>query len=269
MRSPRRIVFLIGVLGSCVLVAYAQSPNRNPELDLGVQAYKNAKYEEAIFHFEKAVANEPANVTAHMYLATAYAQNFIPGVDTPDNLRSGQAAITQYKQLLVLDSSNANATKAIAYLYLQMKKFDLAKQYYRKASKIDPNDPENYYSMGVIEWTQTYQPRMETRAKLELKPEQSMINHTECWRVRDLNQERVADGIEMLKKAIERRPEYDDAMAYMNLMYRERADIQCGDSKASDADLKTADEWVDLTLAVKKRKAGKKERKSAVPNEKP
>ena len=81
--------------------------------------------------------------------------------------------------------------------------------------------------MGVIDWTQTYQPRMETRAKLELKPEQSMINHTECWRVRDLNQEHVGDGIERLKKAIELRPDYGDAMAYRNLMYRERADIQC------------------------------------------
>ena len=46
-------------------------------------------------------------------------------------------------------------------------------------------------------------------------------------------------------------------MAYMNLMYRERADIQCGDAKAYAADLKTADDWVDLTLGTKKRKAEK------------
>ena len=40
----------------------------------------------------------------------------------------------------------------------------------------------------------------------------------------------------------------------MNLMYRERADIQCSDAKAYAADLKTADDWVDLTIATKKRK---------------
>ena len=33
----------------------------------------------------------------------------------------------------------------------------------------------------------------------------------------------------MLEKALELRPDYDDAMAYMNLMYRERADLQCDD----------------------------------------
>ena len=46
-------------------------------------------------------------------------------------------------------------------------------------------------------------------------------------------------------------------MAYMNLLYRRRGDLQCGDEGARSADLKTADEWVDKTLAVKKAKADK------------
>jgi hypothetical protein len=48
-------------------------------------------------------------------------------------------------------------------------------------------------------------------------------------------------------------------MAYMNLMYRERADIQCGDPKAYTADIKSADSWVDMTISVKERKARQKE----------
>jgi hypothetical protein len=43
----------------------------------------------------------------------------------------------------------------------------------------------------------------------------------------------------------------------MNLLYRERADVQCADPAARAADLKTADEWVDKTMAVKKAKAEK------------
>ena len=46
-------------------------------------------------------------------------------------------------------------------------------------------------------------------------------------------------------------------MAYLNLMYRERADVQCDDPAARAADLKTADEWVDKTMATKKAKAEK------------
>ena len=52
-------------------------------------------------------------------------------------------------------------------------------------------------------------------------------------------------------------------MAYMNLMYRERADVQCDDLVAREADLKTADDWVDKTMACKKAKAEKKEGSSS------
>jgi len=67
----------------------------------------------------------------------------------------------------------------------------------------------------------------------------------------------VREGIDNLTKALQLRPDYDDAMAYLNLMYRERADIQCTDPAARSADLKTADEWVDKTMATKKAKAEK------------
>ena len=64
----------------------------------------------------------------------------------------------------------------------------------------------------------------------------------------------IQDGIEQLTKAIELRPDYDDAMAYMNLMYRERADVECNDLAAREQDLKAADNWVDKTIADKKTK---------------
>ena len=84
----------------------------------------------------------------------------------------GQNAIDQYKAVLERDPKNINSVKGIAYLYLQMKKFEDAKRYYRKAIELDPNDPEPYYSVAVIDWTQSYQPRMEERAKVGLKPDE-------------------------------------------------------------------------------------------------
>ena len=257
----RRLCLTLASFGLMLIsVAAAQSSSGSTELDLGVQAYKQAKYEEAIFHFERAVQNEPSNINARLYLATTYAQQYIPGADTPDNNAMGKKAIEQYKQVVDLDSSQINAVKGLAYLYLQMKKFDEAREFYRRATELDPLDPEGYYSIGVIDWTQTYQPRQELRATLNLRPDQRLIKHSECWQVRDANRERVADGMDMLSKALKLRPDYDDAMAYMNLMYRERADIQCFDEKANAADLETADKWVDRTMAVKKAKAEQADR---------
>jgi hypothetical protein len=101
---------------------------------------------------------------------------------------------------------------------------------------------------------------MEQRAKLKLLPEQTLIFAAECPTVRQANWELVAEGRDMLKKAIDPRHDYDDAMAYMNLMYRERADVQCNDPRARAADLKAADDWVDMTLAIKVRKAESQQR---------
>ena len=92
-----------------------------------MQAYKNSKFEQAIDHFQQAVALDPTLINARLYLATAYAQQYIPGADTPDNNRFGEEAIDTYKQVLQSDPKNINSIKGIAYLYLQMKKFPLAK----------------------------------------------------------------------------------------------------------------------------------------------
>jgi tetratricopeptide (TPR) repeat protein len=228
-------------------------------LNKGVQAYKNSKFEQAIDHFQQAVALDPSLINARLYLATAYAQQYIPGAETPDNTRFGEQAIESYKQVLNVDPKNINSIKGIAYLYLQMKRFPLAKEYYKKASEADPNDPEPYYSVAVIDWTQTYVPRQEERAKLGMKPEEALPTKDKkvCAEMKEKNTANVQEGIDNLNKALQLRPDYDDAMAYLNLMYRERADIQCDDPAARAADLKTADEWVDKTMATKKAKAEK------------
>jgi len=229
------------------------------QLNKGVQAYKGAKYEEAINHFQDAVSLDPTLINAKLYLATAYAQQYIPGADTPDNNKFALEAIKQYEEVLQRDPKSVNSVKGIAYLYLQMKQFDKAKEYYRKATELDPNDPEPYYSIGVIDWTQTYQPRMEARAKLGMKPDDSLPAKDKkvCQQVKDNNSANIQEGLDVLKKALDLRTDYDDAMAYMNLMYRERADVECDDPAARAADLKEADSWVDKTMATKKAKAEK------------
>jgi tetratricopeptide (TPR) repeat protein len=262
MRDTERVLRLVAI-GVLLLSATACNKLRaRDQLNKGVASYKNAKYEQAIDHFQQAVSYDPSLINARLYLATAYAQQYIPGVDAEDNTRMANQAIEQYKQVLQRDPKNINSVKGIAYLYLQMKRFDDAKDYYRKAIAMDPNDPEPYYSIGVIDWTQSYQPRMEARAKLGLKPDEPLNAKNKdqknvCEMLKTQVSAVIEDGINVLSKALELRPDYDDAMAYMNLEYREKADLECDDPAARAADLKMADEWVDKTMATKKAKAEK------------
>jgi len=252
-------------------MAAAQSGSENSELNLGVQAFKNNKFAEAQDHFQKAVAQDPSSVPARLYLATVYSQQYVGGVEVAENLQMAERAIEQYRQVLDLApqaTEAVNALKGIAYLELQMKRFDEARDNYRKAAALDPNDPESYYSIAVIDWTETYRLRMEERMKMNLKSDASLPakNRGVCEMVRAKNWENIQEGIDNLIKAIQLRPDYDDAMAYLNLMYRERADVQCGDPAARKADLATADEWVDKTMATKKAKAEKEDSLRSVPN---
>src|SRR5215470_14529766 len=239
MKTCTKILVLLLTAFTMLATTGCSKLQARDQLNKGVQSYKSNRYEEAIDHFQKAVSLDPNLIVAHMYLATAFAQ---------------------YKR--VIDSSAAkeqqiNSTKGIAYLYLQMKKFDDAKNYYRKAAEMDPNDPEVYYSIGVIDWTQSYQPRMEERAKIGLKPEEPLKDKKVCASLKEKSGNIIPDGIDALSKALQLRPDYDDAMAYLNLLYREKADLECEDPAARAADLKTADQWVDKTLEVKKAKAAK------------
>jgi len=257
MKTSLRVLVLVAAGVLLFSTTGCSKLRARDQLNKGVQSYKNAKYEEAIEHFRQAVDLDPTLLNARLYLATAFAQQYIPGADAPDNNKFAEQAIEQYKEVLARDPKNANSVKGIAYLYLQMKRFNDAKEYYRKATELDPNDPEPYYSVAVIDWTQTYQPRLEERAKLGLKPEEPLKDKKVCAALKQKNGANIQEGIDNLNKALQIRPDYDDAMAYMNLMYRERADLQCDDPAARAADLKAADDWVNKTFAIKKAKAEK------------
>jgi tetratricopeptide (TPR) repeat protein len=247
------------------------------QLNKGVQAYKNAKYEEAISHFQQAVEYDPSLLNARLYLATAYAQQYIPGADTPENNRMAEQAIDEFKKVLDMHpgrDQEVSSLKGIASLYFNMKKLDMAKQYHQQVAQRDPNDPETYYSIGVIDWTEAYQPRMEERAKLGLKPDEPLNAKDKeqkkvCAQLKEKNWPAIQDGIDSLNKALQLRPDYDDAMAYMNLMYREKADVECDDPAARAADLKEADTWVDKTMATKKAKAEKQPGATGIVTEQP
>ena len=269
-RQSRRMPRAATVLALAMAVLSLGGCNKlkaRDQLNKGVQSFKNAKYEAAIDHFNQAVALDPKLLNARLYLATAYAQQYIPGAETPENNRMGQQAIDEYKKVLQMDPKNINSVKGIASLYFNMKKFDQAKEYHEKAKQLDPNDPEEYYSIAVIDWTQSYTPRQEERAKLGLKPEEPLKDKKVCESLRERNQPKVDEGIQNLNKALQLRPDYDDAMAYMNLLYREKADLECGNPEAHMADLKIADDWVDKTMATKKAKAEKLAQKGGITTE--
>jgi tetratricopeptide (TPR) repeat protein len=254
----RRLILLSFILTSFLSACAAQDDPKvaaRTELNAGVQAFRQANYEEAVAHFEQAVALDPESVTAHLYLATAYAQTFVPGVDSPENVVWATKALNQYREVLQLKPSDVISLKGIGFLEMQLKNFDQAKESYLKAIAADPNDPELFYSVGVMDWSMAYRAIAAEKTKLPAKSQDSLFLSVRCADARTAALANVNDGLAMLTKAVSLREDYDDAMAYLNLLYRLRADVDCGNKEAHAADLKKANEWTDMAMAARKKKA--------------
>ena len=245
---------LILILGACASVP-CQSPSATDEMRAGVVAYKFSDYAGAAEHFKAALAINPDLTQARLFLATAYAQQYIAGDESAANVAMAEQAIDTFKLVLNDDPSEQERYKSvvpIASLSFNLKHFDEAREYYGKAIGLKPDEARNYFSIAVIDWTEAYKSRTKLREELGLTESEMISKPEACVSLRAQNQQKVEDGIQRLQKALELQPDYDDAMGYMNLLYRERAEYECDDPEARKADLKAADDWTDKAIAAKK-----------------
>ena len=243
------------------------------ELNQGVNAFGRSDYAFAAVHFEKAFELDPELLTAQQYLATSYMMQYIPGGISDDNLKIADKALTVFRDVLRKEPDNASALAYVASLYFNMgDKMDEAKETYIKLIAADPGNKQARYTMGVIAWTEAYQPRLDARAAYYMKQEDpgplklwcdtnrrlSRKDRAACNEARDKLLEEglpvVEGGMRHLEKAIELDADYGDAMAYMNLLYRERADL-AETKEEHDEYTAQADHWVQETLDAKKRVA--------------
>ena len=68
----------------------------------------------------------------------------------------------------------------------------------------------------------------------------------------------VEEGLKYLNDAVQNRPNYDDAMAYLNLIYRRKADVDFGNAAAVKADVAAAEEWRTKAMGTRKANEEKK-----------
>lgn len=260
---------LVAILCVVVLAGSAAGCNKlkaRDELNKGVAAYKGGQFDLAIEHFKQAKELDPTLLNARLYLATAYASQYIPGAPSEENVRNGQQAISEFQEVLKTDAQNLSAIDGIGSLLYQMggtpydaKKFEESRSYHEKHIQIRPDDPEPYYWVGVIDWTLSFRANGEMRVKYNNAAPRKPVKDTDPLpdKLREeltTNYNTIVDqGIEALQKAIQLRSDYEDAMAYLNLLYRQKADMAATPQERDDY-INQADELVDRVKAIKQKK---------------
>jgi tetratricopeptide (TPR) repeat protein len=262
MNGPARITALAVALAGMVLsMSGCNRLAARDQLNKGVEAYKATRYEEAIGHFQKATQLDPSLPMAKSYLATALAQNVVPGLDTADNLKTAQQAIDMFQEVIAKDPSDVNSLKQVAGIYFQIKKLDDAKSWQKKVLAADPKDPEAAYTVGVIDWTQAHENALKALLPAGVNDD-GEGNAKAPKKVMDTlkaqNAPLVDEGLQYLTQAVANRPNYDDAMAYLNLIYRRKADVDFGNESARRSDVAKADEWRTKAMGTRKTNEEKK-----------
>ena len=256
------VTVLAAVLISlAVMGTGCQKLEARDHLNKGVTAFKNAQYPEAVEHFKQAVELDPNFPTARLYLATAYMQQYIPGADSDENKKMADAAESTFKDVLKENPKDTTAIAYLASLYLNEKRWDEAMAEYDKLTTVDPKNAVGYYSKGFIAWSQWYPADGKARAELGMTmDDQRPIKDK---KVREELKEKysgiIADGLKNLDMALQIDPEYDDAMAYENLLIRERADL-ADNQEEYEQQVKIANDWIAKAMAPKKLKIERKQK---------
>src|ERR1700722_8490763 len=100
MQRKPHFVFILTVLAVCVAAGGCDKLRARDKLNKGVSAYKNAQFDVAIEDFKESRELDPTLTNAQLYLATAYASQYIPGAPSEENVRNGDEAIKEFKDIL-------------------------------------------------------------------------------------------------------------------------------------------------------------------------
>src|SRR5271167_2228805 len=228
MQRKFRVVTIVAVVLASLGAAGCDKLKARDLLNKGVAAYKNAQFDVAIEDFKQAKELDPTLTNAQLYLAAAYSNQYIPGAPSPENIRAGESAIAEYKTILEGQPDNISAIDGIGSILYNVggtpydpSKLEESKTYHEKHIQLSPDDPEPYYWVGVIDWSLAYRANKEARdaynktSKKPLKDTDPMPPALS----KDFGAKYASDideGITNLQKAISLKPDYDDAMAYLN-----------------------------------------------------
>ena len=235
--------------------SYVEKLKARDQLNKGVNSYSGERYEEAVEFFQTAIRLDPELSVAYLYLATTYRAQFQPGSQSMANLQQAQKAISTFQKVLDMDPNvedpllAANAMANIATIYNGLGDYEKAKEWQLKRVDVEPGNPEPLYGIGTIDWQLAYDKTGMTGENVEyLTEEEAAQVHKD-----------VEEGIQVLKQALDIRPDYHDAMQYLNLLYREKAKLTTDEEEKTKWQSE-ADKLALQALQIKRKQEAEAER---------
>jgi len=252
----RPLILLLSIATLLTGQQKADQPDWQQWLTQGVDAYKAGNYPQALELLQKSIDQKPDDIQAHSFLASTCLALYVPGDASARNLDLAKRAEASFTRVVSSFPENKSAVLSLASLNYQeaqgtrdlnqaLQYLDHAGFWYERLAKIDPDEKQAYQSLGAIAWSKWYPQWLGTRGQAGLKFSDPgpLPDATVRRQLRDQYDAILERGIWNLEKALQIDPKYTDAMDYMNLLIRERADLK--DTKEEyDHEIQVADQWL-------------------------
>ena len=209
--------------------ASPQSGDWRTWIGLGIQRYKAGLYLDAADAFQKAVDLHSDDPVPHLYLGLAWNQQYVPGGSDPSTSELAIRAEAAFRRAVDLDEGNWPALVLLGRLAFDEGKFDEARIWYRKALDLDPSNANTWCMLGAIAWR-------DLRANDLVEPYRVPRQFRAGWELV------IAEGISHFERALALDPLHDRAMAFLDTLIRERAELRTTPEESRE-DIALADEW--------------------------
>ncbi len=269
--------WLLAALVLLVLATGCASLNEHVAMKDAAKAYKAGRYAEAATFYKQALAINPARAENWKYLGYSYWQQIEPGSNQPKDVEATNNALDAFQKYLNLVGKDDQIQDYIINLYVNQNLLDKGIKFYEAALKNEPNDPRLMQTLSLM-----YAKKGDFHKSLEYSEKMAALTPTDpagflrigalCWNRSYQKQDSDADrakivdqGFKALQTALRLDPNNFSGHLYMNLLYRQKADLAKNAAanekdrrKAkellaqADDDIKLADQEKDKALAIRK-----------------
>src|SRR2546430_8779717 len=234
MRLSRSRIGATAILGlfvaastGCSLINKVRAKN---ELNETAKAYKEGHFDVAEQHARRALALDPTNPTAPIFIARVIHQQYKPGVDSPDNIQRAHEAIDAYQRVLQQNPNNEEAFKAISVLYSAIKDDQSLRAWITKRAT-DPNQPsekraEAYAILAGKDWDCSFRVTELPDVKITAtEGGNAKVTYKKPKEQKDFDeiQKCVVRGLEEAETAIKYDPNSESAWSYKTNLLLEAA----------------------------------------------
>jgi len=265
MRRQRAAVTALVLL--TVAISGCNKLKAKQEIKKGNEFARAQQYQTALASYQEALRLDPGGKRLHKSIGYAYMGMYQPGSKHAKDLEIAGKAIEHLKQYVDAFPEDRKAREVLLSMYLATERFDDAVGFYQTMIKEDPKDTRAMGSMAAIyfkrgDWdqgVQWLQRRIEAEPP-ENRPEMYHLIGAQAWdrsynypETDPAQRARIVDqGLQALNKAMELKPDYFEALSYINLLYREKAKMEIDPLKQQEY-IATADRYRQQAMEIRKK----------------